>query len=142
MHKLIIAASFLIITALPIKAQKTICGNLYDTTSPGKITYYKSLSLDTLVENTLETNKQESTYSGYRIQIYSNPSREEARKIKSKFLKEYPHIRAYLIYKQPYFKVRIGDFRNRIEAQKLYHDLVDKFSSVFLVPDKINFPDL
>ncbi|PSR04919.1 MAG: hypothetical protein BRD49_05220 [Bacteroidetes bacterium SW_10_40_5] len=104
--------------------------------------YYKSLSLDTLVENTLETNKKESTYSGYRIQIYSNPSREEAKKIKSKFLKEYPHIRAYLIYKQPYFKVRIGDFRNRIEAQKLYHDLVDKFSSVFLVPDKINFPDL
>lgn len=132
----------MVITALPIKAQETICGNLYDTTSPGKITYYTSLSLDTLVEKTLETNKKENTYSGYRIQIYSSPSRKKANKIKAKFLKEYPDIRAYLIYKQPYFKVRIGDFRNRIEAQKLYYDLVDKFSSVLLVPDKINFPDL
>lgn len=142
MHKLLISVSFMIMLGFPTQAQETICGNLYDTTNPGNITYHTSLSLDTLAENTIKTNKQKNTYSGYRIQIYFGSSREKANEAKSKFLKQYPDVRAYLIYEQPYFKIRVGDFRNRFEAQKLYYNLVDKFSSVLLVPDRVNFPDI
>ena len=79
---------------------------------------------------------------GYRIQIYFGSERKGALDAKTKFLQAYPETEVYLIYQQPYFKVRAGDFRDRFEAHALYKKLLTEFDKVFIVPDKINLPKL
>ena len=48
----------------------------------------------------------------------------------------------YVVYESPNFKVRAGNFRNKIEAQKLLHDVRGKYDGAFIVSDKIKFPKL
>jgi len=79
--------------------------------------------------------------NGYRIQVYGETDRGAAQKIKDEIAMNYG-IRTYMIYESPYFKVRAGDFRSRIEAQQMLHTLKQKYTSILLVPGLVNLPDL
>jgi hypothetical protein len=51
-------------------------------------------------------------------------------------------MRTYIIYNEPNFKVRAGDFRTRLEASKILEQVRSQFSSVFIIPEKINLPKI
>ena len=113
-------------------------------TGQGKLTIYQAVEVDTLLNRISDANTPKSTLKGFRIQIYSGSSRVDANKVRADFLDTYTGEKIYFDYKQPYYKVRIGDYRNKIEAQKLYQALLldTRFSGVLIVPDEINFPEL
>ncbi|MCH7535510.1 MAG: SPOR domain-containing protein [Bacteroidetes bacterium] len=68
---------------------------------------------------------------------WSSRIRKKSDSEKSRFLSIYSSIKAHMIWEQPYFKVRIGDFKTRLEAQKAM-DLISKdFSSCYIVRDEI-----
>jgi hypothetical protein len=84
-----------------------------------------------------------ATYSssfGYRIQIYSGSNRNAAYNTQAKFNKEFPEMRTYIIYHEPNFKVRAGDFRTRIEAERMKEQLKAWFPIMFIISEKINPP--
>lgn len=74
---------------------------------------------------------------GYRIQIYSGPDREKAKAVKIDFMKRFPSVRSYITYSAPYYRIRIGDFRSRQEANEFYRYL-GKSYTVMIVPSLIN----
>lgn len=96
--------------------------------------------LDSLIQKHKDVNQQVSIYDGFRIQIFSGNNRNNAEELKADFFKRFPNIGSYLIYQQPYFKLRVGDFRNRFEAQQLYFQLMEAYGQAIIVPDKINAP--
>jgi hypothetical protein len=57
--------------------------------------------------------------------------------MKGKFILQYPDKAAYLEYSPPQFKLRVGDFKTRNEADTFLNDVRRTFSSAFIVPDKI-----
>jgi hypothetical protein len=59
---------------------------------------------------------------GFRIQLY-NGFEVEAKKIRAKFRIDFPEIRTYLTYKQPEWKIRIGFYKTKLEADKVLLDL-------------------
>ena len=95
-----------------------------------------------LLDSTRSANKQARKIRGYRIQIYFGGERRQASRVKARFLKQYPEREAYTLYQRPSFKVRVGNFRNKLEAQKLYHQLDQRFQTVFIVPTRIEYPEL
>ena len=95
-----------------------------------------------LVLNPPVNNDAELNLKGYRVQAYSGATREEAERVKRRLEQIYPRYPVYFFYDSPYFKVRIGDFRNRLEAQQVLYELKGILEGVLLVPDKINFPGL
>lgn len=99
-------------------------------------------SVDTLIERNINENRLNNGIAGYRIQIYSHADRKGAIETRTKFLQLFPETEAYLIYQQPNFRVRVGDFRNKLEAHALYQKMLSEFEQVIIVPDKINFPKL
>lgn len=80
------------------------------------------------------------TASGYRVQIFFGSSRQAAYDAQAKMNEEYPELRTYISYTEPNFKVRAGDFRTRLEAQKLVEEVRPMFTSIFIIPEKINIP--
>lgn len=98
--------------------------------------------LDSLIEKNTSNNRVNKTIAGYRIQIFSGNERNNANNIKTKFLKLYPNQTAYLAYQQPYFKIRVGDFRTRLEAKIFYNKIKEEFGECIIVTDKINLPAL
>ena len=121
--------------------------SIQDDTYGGNIDLYQNPSLHVLVNKYARINKKDRL-DGYRIQIYSgsgNSARTEASNVRRKLLDKFPEFDSGLVYfdyQAPYFKVVIGDFRNKNEAFELYHKIKGKFSGSYIVKSKINFPKL
>ena len=130
---------FLLATILPMQAlhaQKYVTQSNADST----ITITKDAHVDDLIKKQKEINQQKQTIPGYRVQIYFGTLRPKAVELKNEFNALHPEIASYLTYKQPNFKVRVGDFRTRLEAQKFLKDIQGKYASSFIVTDDIKLP--
>ena len=81
--------------------------------------------------------KEKRQVNGYRIQLGWNSNRQELMNLKAKFIQQYPDKAAYVEYSPPQFKLRVGDFKTRYEADTFLNDVRKYFPSAFIVPDKI-----
>jgi hypothetical protein len=123
-----------------------------DNSDIGQLTITQDPALDSLLSRYILMSKKvykEKGYygmSGFRIQIYASSNRnarEESNKARAEFMSKFPDIISYPMYQDPgYFKVRVGDFRTRSEATKLFLLISKEFPDSYIVPDIINFPDL
>jgi hypothetical protein len=68
----------------------------------------------------------------YKIQIYSGGS-ENAKKTLSDFKQEFNDIDATIVFNTPNYKVWVGNYRSRIEAERSLAIIRDKYSTVFLI---------
>lgn len=97
---------------------------------------------DQLVAKQKEQNLSNQSMPGYRIQIYFGGNRQKASEAKLNFNSKFADIPAYITYQQPNFKVRVGDFRNRYDAQKMMKDLEGMYPTLFIVPDEVKLPSI
>lgn len=102
----------------------------------------RDAKLDALLDTLQQKHLQQTTIKGYRIQLFTGAERLGALDTKSELQKNFPEATVYIIYQQPYFKVRVGDYRSQAEAQEMYHKLLTVFPKAFLVPDDINLPEI
>ena len=56
---------------------------------------------------------------------------------KRSFLQKNPEIPAYLSWLAPNFRLRVGDLRTRLEAEKLLHEMRLTYPGSYIVPDEI-----
>lgn len=132
---ILLLLSFRILFAQTITASDSLI-------TEGAIVIIKDYRIDSLIERQNYINNKKPGIMGYRIQIYFGSQRNNANNVKAEFLQKYPDIKVYLMYQQPNYKIRIGDFRTRLEAHKLYLELLNEFHTVFIVPDEISLPEL
>lgn len=105
-------------------------------------------SLILLHRKALEVNLAHEEHDGiigYRIQIFfesGNNSKNRAIWVKNQFDGRYPQVPSYIIFGEPYYRVRVGDFRTRIEADAFKKRIVRRYSNAFVIEDKIKFPKL
>ena len=122
-----------------------------DKSKAGQLNVVQNSGIDTLIRRHIAINKNlYSTYGylgreGFRIQIYSSSNRnarEESNKARADFINKFPNIVSYAQYAEPgYFKVRVGDFRTKTEATKLFLQISKVFPNAYIVPDIISFPE-
>jgi hypothetical protein len=94
-----------------------------------------------LVNRHIALGQVKRTMPGYRVQIHFGPQRARANEVKSDFLKLYPNVGSYLVYHQPNFKIRVGDFKTRLEALRFLREIQSLYTSAFLVKDDVRLPE-
>jgi SPOR domain len=106
----------------------------------------KDPRLDVLTQKQAEINKRTSMmtssglYKGYRIQVISTTNRDEAIRVKTEVLTRFTDQKAYLTYHSPYFKVRIGNFIKKDEAEKFRQQLNKYYpQGVYVVEDAVEY---
>ena len=156
-RKLILALIILAISIGVARAQplvKTsdlfIKGDINSTA--GKLKIIQDPALDTLIsryiymnKNLSEKNNDTPGMDGWRIQIFNSSNRnarEESDKIIADFINKFPVVKPHKLFENPgYFKVRVGDFRSKTEATKLFLEISRVYPDAYIVPDFINFPE-
>lgn len=93
--------------------------------------------LDQTLNEIAENNKENNIVSGYTIQVYSGSSREAASQAKSLVYQVLPDSRPEIQYVQPSYKVKVGQFLKRLEAQKSYAMLQEEFPDAMIIPERI-----
>jgi hypothetical protein len=71
-----------------------------------------------------------------------NEALMKAEEAKETFTEKYDHINAYLIFSAPYYRIRVGDFRTRLEAEKFLQKISRNYPNAWVIKDEINFPEL
>ncbi|WP_299286324.1 SPOR domain-containing protein [uncultured Mucilaginibacter sp.] len=114
------------------------------TQTRGEVEVIKDPRIDTLIAHRLLATKSPAGKTvngaayGFRVQFFISSDRNEIYAKQAAFNQMYPDLRTYIVYQEPNYKIKAGDFRSRLEAQKLMHDLRTQFPTLFLVSEKIN----
>lgn len=75
---------------------------------------------------------------GFRIQIFATPSIDEANAMKMTAAQKVIEDSVYVVFDPPVYKVRLGDFKTRIEAGRRLSSLVETgFPDAWVVSDRI-----
>ena len=95
-----------------------------------------SISQDPKFEQLLnekrKINTSLSVNESYKIQIY-NGSSENAKKTLNEFRQEFKDIDATIVFNTPNYKVWVGNFKTRIEAERNLVDIKDQYKNVLLI---------
>jgi|SRR5690606_35111032 len=74
---------------------------------------------------------------GFRVQIFSGNNRNDAYATQSRFQRSYKDISSYVSYDEPNYRVKVGDFRSRNDANSLLKVLRSQYSNVFVFTEDI-----
>jgi hypothetical protein len=99
--------------------------------------------VELLVSKHIQVNQAINTMDGFRIQIFSESgtnSKTKAQAVQDEFRARFSGVGGYLTFKSPNYKVRIGDFRTRLDAQRFLMELTADYPNAFIVEDQINLP--
>ncbi|MGQ1910920.1 hypothetical protein ACT3CE_14175 [Marinifilum sp. RC60d5] len=133
----------LILTGVKIKAQDI---SKYENSddSLGLVNIFQDERVKELLKTDSIINSKQQSFSGYRIQIFLGGStdKEKAFEIKKEFKELFPQERAYVVYTAPDFRVRVGNFRSKLECIELYKACLDFFPNCYPVKTEIMFSDL
>lgn len=113
-----------------------------DSTAPrGYLDIQMEPEVQSLLENYVRAKRHNGHLIGYRVQIY-NGRKNETLKKRSEFLSVFPGIEPYTLYDAPEYKLQVGDFRTRLEAERFLREVVREFGSGFVVKTEIKPPRL
>jgi hypothetical protein len=111
-----------------------------DTSS---VVVHKDPRLDVLLKkqgdiNTAIKKANARTARGFRVLVVNTNKRDEAIAAKTKVYTNFPELKAYLVYQSPYFRLKVGNFKTREDAQQYQKSLGYYFpKGVFVIPDTI-----
>jgi hypothetical protein len=77
------------------------------------------------------------TGPGFRVQIYNGSSRDKAVQVKAEFMRRFPGVHTYLSYISPNFRVKVGDYRSRTDAEGMLREANSIYSPSMIVPDVV-----
>ncbi len=110
----------------------------------GNVQIIQDNRITELVDKHIAINKKFQK-NGYRIQIFfdsGNNSKNAAYAVKTEFLMKHPNVDTYVIFESPFYKVRVGNFRTRLDAQCFLNNISSLYTNAFIVKDMIDYPDI
>ena len=111
--------------------------------SHGSLNIEQDDRIESLIAKQRIIYRMDSSFSGYRVHVFmeiGNEALQHAEEIQMQFEKEFPDIPIYLTYSEPYFRLRAGNFRNRVEAEQCLRRIKPMFKEAFVTADMIYRP--
>lgn len=111
----------------------------------GSLNINQDQRIESLIAKQRSLYNIDSSFGGYRIHIFmeiGNEALKHAEEVKKQFEKSFPDIPIYLTYAEPYFRLRAGNFRNRVEAEQCLRRIKPRFKEAFVTADMIYRPKI
>lgn len=83
----------------------------------------------------IRNNREHPRVSGWRVQIMSTTDRKQVEEGRNRFRMDYPEVPAEWLHEKPYYKLRVGAFRTRLEALALIALLRDTYPGAYPAKD-------
>ena len=78
-----------------------------------------------LQRNWVNANRSSPRIEGWRVQIMASTDRTQVEEGRNRFRQLYPEVAADWIQEKPYYKLRVGAFRSKLEALAFVSTLVE-----------------
>ncbi|OYU82259.1 MAG: sporulation protein [Flavobacterium sp. BFFFF1] len=97
-----------------------------------KTTVTQDPKFENLLKEKRRINSSITVNDRYKIQIYNGDS-ESSKKTLSEFKKEFKNFDATIIFNTPFYKVWVGNFKTRIEAERNLNEIKSKYPNALLI---------
>lgn len=118
-------------------------------TRRGNIEITGDVAVKQLVEKHIEINERVKTIPGFRVQIASlsgTNAKNNAFALKERFKEAYTGVEVYISYDEPNFRVKVGDFKTRLEAFAYLQQIKDIYNGTIIrddiYPIQINWDEM
>ncbi len=112
----------------------------------GSIVMKTDARLNILSAKQVEINRRAAVMNitrarGFRIQVVNTQNRDEANNVKAEMLRRFPEHKAYLLYKAPNFRVRVGNFLTQRDAEQTRKMIAALYpgKGIYLISDMIEY---
>ena len=123
-----------------LKAQEL----LTDTIGNGKSIYIRDERVDLLGKKMAEYNEglaeKTKLVSGFRLMVLNTTDRNYAMKVRAALLQQYPDQKMYMVFLTPYIKIKLGNFINKADAEKVRKKILDSklvSSNIYIVSELV-----
>ena len=108
----------------------------------GNVEIIKDIRIDDLIkqQSAIIPPSTVPQITGYRIQLFFDTERSLVDEARSKFVTAYPKIDTYIVYTAPNYFLKVGNFRTRLEAEKIKSTIDREFPTNFIVKELIYLP--
>jgi hypothetical protein len=92
-----------------------------------------------------EINSKKKGVAGYRIKIFSSSGKDSRTKMLaelSRFVGAFETVQTYPEYDPPWWKIYVGDFYSRSQAEKVKQMIIKQFPKAFVRVARVKIPDL
>lgn len=116
-----------------------VAGGVTAGAQTGRYTITGDVAVTQMVEKHVELNARVKTIPGFRVQIASFSgvnAKNGAFELRERFQADYPEVGAYVVFDEPNFKVKVGDFRTRLEAYAFLQDIIAVYKG-YIIKDNI-----
>jgi len=116
---------------------------LHKSNDTSTVIVHKDARIDLLVKKQIQINEETSREArrvgkGYRLLVINTNNRDEATAAKTKVYTFFPELKSYLLYQAPFFKLKVGNFKEKKEAEEYQQRLQKYFpKGVFIMNDTI-----
>jgi hypothetical protein len=97
-----------------------------------KTTVNQDPKFENLLNEKRKINASLTVNDCYKIQIYTGSS-EIAKKTLAEFRQEFTGMDATIVFNTPNYKVWVGNFRTRIEAEKTLAEINGRYKNILLI---------
>ncbi len=111
--------------------------NLEAQTEDGAVRIESSAHIDQMLAQKKNYNKSLEKFQGFKIQIYYG-SEKECYEVKEEFKSLYPDIATSIIFSTPQWKLQIGNYRTRLEADHAMVSIKKEYPSAIVLATEID----
>lgn len=126
---------FLNIKNVVFLALLSVLASIKSSAQNGQLNVIQDPQINELLAIKKQLNTTENTNGKYSIQVYSG-NRQSAEKAKTEFRNKYDQWKVILVYEEPNYKVWVGNFKTRLEADRAFVDIQKEFPSAFIFKPK------
>jgi hypothetical protein len=95
-------------------------------------------SKDTGSTSTNPLPQSQELIQGYRVQIFATSNYDDVTKMKESVESQFPDEWFYVVYDAPTYKLRVGNFLERYEADRFVRVITEKgYKDAWVVPERV-----
>lgn len=99
-------------------------------------------NIRTVMDQYINQNRGNAMVEGWRIQIISTDDRRKMESFKEKFESAYPGMYLEWEHRNPWYLVKVGAFKTKLELQAFIQELKDDFPQAIPIKDQVSKAEL
>jgi hypothetical protein len=134
----------LLCASFSLSAQTGQSISTIDTAQYGVVNVQKDRRIDILGDKMYEYNvalsKKARMGKGYRLMLISTSDRDLAMNVRTRLLQQFPEHKVYMTFQSPFIKLKMGNFEEKAEAEKLRKFLISQKvvpGNIYILPETI-----
>jgi hypothetical protein len=118
-----------------VSVTDTIFG-LKKSVKPGIVTVKKDQRIDKVSNDLAGGNSKKPLIKGYRVQVISSSTKANVDVERANYMA----YKTYIDYKAPNFRLRVGNFRTRLDAERFQNEIKVISPNTLIISDMIELP--